>query len=53
MTVPEALEVLNRLKGVALDERVVEAFFRAIQAGQIKLDPPQAVARQIPEPVTA
>jgi HD-GYP domain-containing protein (c-di-GMP phosphodiesterase class II) len=42
MTVPEALEVLNRLKGVALNETVVEAFFRAFHAGKIQLDRPTA-----------
>jgi len=38
MTVSEALQVIERLKGQALDERVVEAFYRAFSKGLIRLD---------------
>jgi HD-GYP domain-containing protein (c-di-GMP phosphodiesterase class II) len=33
-----AVERINQLKGVALDEHVVEAFNRAVQTGQIRLE---------------
>ena len=39
MTFPEALQLINRLKGVNLDERVVEAFNRVYATGRIKPDP--------------
>lgn len=36
MTFEEALKVLERLKGVALDAKIVEAFFRAYKKGAIQ-----------------
>jgi HD-GYP domain-containing protein (c-di-GMP phosphodiesterase class II) len=36
MTFPEALEVLNRLKGVGFEERIVEAFNRVYHQGLIR-----------------
>jgi HD-GYP domain-containing protein (c-di-GMP phosphodiesterase class II) len=36
MTYDEALKVLARLKGVALDEKIVNAFFRAYERGEIQ-----------------
>jgi HD-GYP domain-containing protein (c-di-GMP phosphodiesterase class II) len=45
MTFPEALELLNKLKGQAFDERVVEAFNRVYQQGQIlPEEQPQAIS---------
>jgi HD-GYP domain-containing protein (c-di-GMP phosphodiesterase class II) len=45
MTFPEGLELLNKLKGQAFDERVVEAFNRVYQQGQIvPEEEPQAIS---------
>jgi HD-GYP domain-containing protein (c-di-GMP phosphodiesterase class II) len=38
MTFPEALELLNKLKGKTFDERVIEAFNRLYQQGVIAPD---------------
>ncbi|HXV75456.1 MAG TPA: HD domain-containing phosphohydrolase [Candidatus Polarisedimenticolaceae bacterium] len=43
MSFPKALERLNVLKGVAFDERIVEAFNRAYRRGLIVPDPDPAV----------
>ncbi len=55
MTVQEALQTVNRLKGVSLDDRVVEAFFRAFRAGKIRVDSRDAVPQNTRdlEPVRA
>jgi HD-GYP domain-containing protein (c-di-GMP phosphodiesterase class II) len=53
MTFPEALQLVNKLKGVNLDERVVEAFNRVYAAGRIRPEPEDAAlhAQQHQEPV--
>ena len=41
MTFDEALQVLERLKGVALDEKIVDAFMSAYSRGLIRCDDPE------------
>lgn len=53
MTFEQAVATINKLKGVALDERVVEAFNRAYQQGSIVGDPEGPGVEAQAAPVTA
>ncbi len=54
MTFDEALQVLDRLKGDALDPKIVEAFMNAYKRGLIRKETDDAaVAEGALEPVEA
>jgi len=55
MTFPEALEVLNKLKGVGFEERIVEGFNRVYHQGLIRPEDidDDAPVMGVPVPVAA